>query len=61
MRFMEKSFEENHDITVGVEFGSKIVSVDGINVKIQVWDTVNNSALSKGWTREFPFINTFIL
>lgn len=40
MRFMDKSFEDNHDITVGVEFGSKIVAIEGTNIKIQIWDTV---------------------
>ena len=42
---MEKSFEDNHDITVGVEFGTKIISVDGINIKIQIWDTVQLNEL----------------
>ncbi|KAL4509374.1 hypothetical protein ABPG72_018305 [Tetrahymena utriculariae] len=40
LQFMEGKFKAEHDTTIGVEFGSKIIQVKGKNVKLQVWDTV---------------------
>ncbi|KRX11096.1 P-loop containing nucleoside triphosphate hydrolase [Pseudocohnilembus persalinus] len=40
LRFMNDKFNEQHEITVGVEFGSKtIVSQDQREIKLQIWDT----------------------
>ena len=36
---MEDDFKEDHDITVGVEFGSFMVKVEDKILKLQVWDT----------------------
>ena len=38
-RLMEDDFKEDHDITVGVEFGSFMVKVEEKILKLQVWDT----------------------
>lgn len=40
MRFIEGKFRENHDITIGVEFGTKKVTHDEKTIKLQIWDTV---------------------
>ena len=29
----------NSNHTIGVEFGSKIISLDDCNIKLQIWDT----------------------
>jgi len=42
MRFIEGTFREVHDITIGVEFGTKRVFHDEKNIKLQIWDTVNS-------------------
>ena len=40
LRFTQGNFTQRHDVTIGVEFASRIVTVDeGVNVKLQVWDT----------------------
>ena len=39
MQFTKNSFDLNKENTVGVEFGNKIIDVDGTIVKLQVWDT----------------------
>ncbi len=28
-----------HDLTIGVEFGGRVVNVDGNDIKLQIWDT----------------------
>lgn len=38
-RFTESRYIEHNDPTVGVDFHSKIVRVDGHNLKLQLWDT----------------------
>eukprot|EP01060_Flectonema_neradi_P016101 TRINITY_DN2269_c0_g3_i3.p1 TRINITY_DN2269_c0_g3~~TRINITY_DN2269_c0_g3_i3.p1 ORF type:complete len:234 (+),score=55.64 TRINITY_DN2269_c0_g3_i3:61-702(+) len=38
-RFIYHEFNANSSHTIGVEFGSKIVDMDGQRVKLQIWDT----------------------
>ena len=43
LRFVNKSYRLNHDTTIGVEFGCKIIDVSHNNVtfpiKLHIWDT----------------------
>jgi Ras-related protein Rab-2A len=38
-QFIDKKFNFIHDLTIGVDFGSRIISLDAEPVKIQIWDT----------------------
>ncbi|KTG40552.1 hypothetical protein cypCar_00002778, partial [Cyprinus carpio] len=38
-QFIEKRFKDDSNHTIGVEFGSKIISVVNKFVKLQIWDT----------------------
>ncbi|KAF2359972.1 Small GTP-binding protein domain [Trinorchestia longiramus] len=38
-QFMEGKYKADSNHTIGVEFGSRIVSVGGKMVKLQIWDT----------------------
>jgi len=38
-QLLEKKFKAESTHTIGVEFGSKVVSVAGKSVKLQIWDT----------------------
>ncbi|KAJ1889648.1 Golgi to endosome transport [Kickxella alabastrina] len=38
-QFTEEAFSDKTNHTIGVEFGTKVVEVDGERVKIQAWDT----------------------
>ncbi|ESN93845.1 hypothetical protein HELRODRAFT_186059 [Helobdella robusta] len=38
-QFIENKFRQDSSHTIGVEFGSKVVSVGGKFVKLQIWDT----------------------
>jgi hypothetical protein len=40
-KFVENKMEEEHKVTVGVEFGGKNIVVNGQTIKLQVWDTVS--------------------
>jgi len=38
-RFIDNKFIRDSTHTIGVEFGSKIVEVGGVHIKLQIWDT----------------------
>ena len=39
LRYVKNEFVPDMKSTVGVEFGSKILKIYGINIKVQIWDT----------------------
>jgi Ras-related protein Rab-2A len=41
LQFSQKKFKTDHEITIGVEFGAKNISLGDEKVyRIQIWDTV---------------------
>ena len=44
LQFTDNKFREKHEITIGVEFESKTIEVDGKLIKIQIWDTAGHEA-----------------
>jgi len=40
LQFTDKRFQPVHDLTIGVEFGARMVTIDGKQIKLQIWDTV---------------------
>ena len=40
MRFTDEDFSKECETTVGVEFVSKTVELEGLPIKLQIWDTV---------------------
>ncbi|KAF8378194.1 hypothetical protein HHK36_029531 [Tetracentron sinense] len=41
LQFTDKRFQPVHDLTIGVEFGARMVTIDGKPIKLQIWDTVS--------------------
>jgi len=39
MRFIDDTFDEDQGPTIGVDFKSKVVTIDGNKVKLTIWDT----------------------
>ncbi|CCI47853.1 unnamed protein product [Albugo candida] len=39
LQFTEQHFQAIHDLTIGVEFGAKLLDVEGRKVKLEIWDT----------------------
>ena len=50
LQYTDRTFTPVHDTTIGVEFGAKMVNIQGKSIKLQIWDTVN---ITLGWTRIF--------
>ena len=36
LNFIDKRFRSEHDLTIGVEFGSKLIEVKGTKIKLQI-------------------------
>uniref|UniRef100_A0A8D2MCP8 RAB2A, member RAS onco family n=1 Tax=Zonotrichia albicollis TaxID=44394 RepID=A0A8D2MCP8_ZONAL len=43
LQFTDKRFQPVHDLTIGVEFGARMITIDGKQIKLQIWDTGNVS------------------
>jgi len=45
LQFTDKRFQPVHDLTIGVEFGARMVNLDGDKlVKLQIWDTAGQES-----------------
>jgi len=54
MQFVEGKFKANHDLTIGVEFGTKTVQCHDKTIKLQIWDTAgqeNFRSLTRSYYR----------
>ena len=40
LQFTDKRFQAVHDLTIGVEFGARMINIDGKTIKLQIWVTV---------------------
>ena len=41
LQFTDKRFQPVHDLTIGVEFGARMINIEGKQIKLQIWDTVS--------------------
>jgi small GTP-binding protein len=44
LRYVDKRFRKCHEVTIGVEFGSRIVETETVRFKTHVWDTSGQEA-----------------
>lgn len=45
LQFTDKRFQPVHDLTIGVEFGARMVNLEGDKlVKLQIWDTAGQES-----------------
>lgn len=44
LQFTDKRFQPVHDLTIGVEFGARMVNIDGKQIKLQIWDTAGQES-----------------
>jgi len=48
MQFIDNQFRVDSDPTIGVEFGSKTISLEKKTIKLQIWDTVKYGIIQAG-------------
>jgi|JI6StandDraft_1071083.scaffolds.fasta_scaffold09087_8 Ras-related protein Rab-2A len=51
-RFLKGTFNRQNDITIGVEFGERTISVNNQTIKLQVWDTAGQEDF-RSMTRQY--------
>lgn len=44
LQFTDKRFQPVHDLTIGVEFGARLVNIDHNQIKLQIWDTAGQES-----------------
>ena len=44
LQFTDKRFQPVHDLTIGVEFGARMIKIDEKNIKLQIWDTAGQES-----------------
>jgi Ras-related protein Rab-2A len=44
LQFTENKFRLQHELTIGVEFGGKMIDINNKKVKIQIWVTAGQEA-----------------
>jgi len=44
LQFTDNRFEPAHNLTIGVEFGARLVDIDNKKIKLQVWDTAGQES-----------------
>lgn len=54
MQLLDGQFRQRHEITIGVEFGSKLMKVKNTDLKLQIWDTAGQESfrsITRGYYR----------
>lgn len=44
LQFTDKRFRHDHDLTIGVEFGSRMIKLEDKDIKLQIWDTAGQES-----------------
>jgi len=44
LQFTDKRFHTDHDLTIGVEFGARMITIDNKQIKLQIWDTAGQES-----------------
>jgi len=44
LQFTDKRFQPVHDLTIGVEFGARMITIDSRQIKLQIWDTAGQES-----------------
>jgi len=44
LQFTDKRFQPMHDLTIGVEFGARMCTIDNRQIKLQIWDTAGQES-----------------
>lgn len=55
LQFTDNRFTPVHDLTIGVEFGAKTISLDNKQLKLQIWDTAGQESfrsITRSYYRE---------
>lgn len=52
LRFTQDTFDSDHNVTIGVEFATKVIQIFNKQIKLQIWDTAGQEGF-RSITRSF--------
>lgn len=52
LQFTDKRFQPTHELTIGVEFGSRTLTIGEMTLKLQIWDTAGQESF-RSMTRSY--------
>lgn len=61
LQFTDKRFQPVHDLTIGVEFGARMINIGDKQVKLQIWDTVGFGWVSLDGSRPVRSLSVLLL
>jgi len=61
LRYVKGTFNKNYNVSLGVEFYSKVLTINGEEVVLQMWDTVPKHLFRPGNRTSNPSSNHFII
>lgn len=44
LQFIDNRYTPMHDLTIGIDYGAKIIKIDDKDVKLQIWDTAGQES-----------------
>ncbi|OMJ73310.1 hypothetical protein SteCoe_28024 [Stentor coeruleus] len=44
LQFTDRRFKNDHDLTIGVEFGARTININDKTIKLQMWDTAGQES-----------------
>eukprot|EP00914_Ancora_sagittata_P005781 GHVO01011700.1.p1 GENE.GHVO01011700.1~~GHVO01011700.1.p1 ORF type:complete len:209 (-),score=21.24 GHVO01011700.1:335-961(-) len=44
LQFTDKRFRTDHDLTIGVEFGARLITIENRPIKLHIWDTAGQES-----------------
>ena len=44
LQYTDKRFLPTHELTIGVEFGTRLITIEGKAIKLQIWDTAGQES-----------------
>merc|ERR1711894_73927 len=54
LQFTKEQFNPTHELTIGVEFGTRTITIDDTKIRLEVWDTAGQECfkvLTKSYYR----------
>ena len=61
LRYVKGTFNKNYSVSLGVEFYSKVLTINGEEVVLQMWDTVSPHLFRQGSRTSNPSSNHSII
>jgi len=53
LQFTDKRFQPVHDLTIGVEFGARMITIDAKQIKLQIWDTAGQERFRRSMINHY--------